>query len=353
MSFKRLVAVALTLALAMTMFVGCSCNKGKEIDKEAGLKVDDYIKLGKYTGFHYVINQKKFDEAVSEQTYSAEEVNRPAKKGDEVEFSYVGSIKGKKVAYLSQPSISVEIGQNNEKVYDIFANALIGCKKDDTKTVKVSGKDASAISKNKIKYSETVTFKLKVNAVNEVSYAKVTDKWVQEESDTDASNVKGFYDEIEEELDDTAKEDLWQRVIDNSTLYSKPKKLYKKEKEEFDSDQFYNAEQFGYKTVDEWYDFNGYTKKDLEKEYVNSVKSTLCMWAIVKEEDITVSEKEIEKKYKEQLQTLLDDGEKVTLEKVKKDYSRSEIKEAIYLEKAQNFVYDNSTVKKTYKVPKS
>ena len=77
------------------------------------------------------------------------------------------------------------------------------------------------------------------------------------------------------------------------------------------------------------------------------------MWAIVKEEHITVSEKDIEKEYKAQLKRLQDDGEEVTLEKVKKDYSKAEIKEAVYLEKAQEFVYDNSNVNKTYKVPKS
>ena len=95
---------------------------------------------------------------------------------------------------------------------------------------------------------------------------------------------------------------------------------------------------------------NGDTKESLEKEYMNQVKSTLVMWEIVKEEDINVSAKEIEQRYNDLYVELKDDDEVKTLADVKKEYSKAEIKEAVYLEKAQKFVYKNSTIKKTYKI---
>ena len=347
---KRLVSIVLTVALAVTMFTGCSCGYGKKIDKEAGFEVDKYIKLGKYNDFDYDIDQKKFDDLLDEKTFVATDVDRAAKAGDEIEFSYTGYIDGKKVADLSQDSIAVETDQKDNDIYKKFSDALIGKKKGDTATVKLSGAEASKISNSKKKYTDDVTFKLKVKGVSEVKHSKVTDEWVKDESEEDASNTKEFYDIMGVELEDNAKADLWQKAIDNATMSSWPPALYNKIKEEEEADARYNADQWDM-SLDEYYAMNGDTKKSLEKEYLNQVKSTLVMWAIVKEEEIKITDKDIENKYKELYEEVKDDYK--SLDELKKDYSKKEIREAVYLEKAQNFVYDNSNVKKTYKVPKN
>ncbi len=347
---KRVISIVLTVALAVTLFTGCSCGYSKKIDKEAGYDVDKYIKLGKYTGFNYNIDQKKFDEILEEKTFEAEEVSRAAKQGDEIEFSYTGYIDGKKEPDLSQHNISAETSQNDNDVYKKFTDALIGKKKGETATVHISGKEATKISNQKKKYTKPVTEKLKVIEVSEVNHAKVTDEWVKDESNEDASNTKEFYDIIEAELEDNAIADLWQRAIDNATMSSWPPELYNKVKEEEEADARYNADQWDM-TLDEYYAMSGETKETLEKEYMNQVKSSLVMWAIVKEEELKITEKEIAEKYEELFEEVKDDGDYKNLEELKKDYSKSEIKEAVYLEKAQNFVYDNSNVKKTYKVP--
>ncbi|MCR5430457.1 MAG: FKBP-type peptidyl-prolyl cis-trans isomerase [Eubacterium sp.] len=347
---KKLLSIVLTVALAITMFTGCSCGYGKKVDKEAGFEVDKYIKLGKYTGFNYDITQKKFDELLDEKTFEATEVSRAAKQGDEIEFSYTGYINGKNVDDLSQNSVAVETNKNDNDVYKKFTDALIGKKKGDHATVKLSGADASKISNSKKKYTDEVTFKLKVIDINEVKYSKVTDEWVKDESEEDASNTKEFYDIIEVELEDNAKADLWQKAVDNATMSSWPPELYNKVKEEEEADARYNADQWDM-SLNEYYKMNGDTKESLEKEYMNQVKSILVMWEIVKEEEIKVTDEDITKKYEELFNSVKDDGDYKTVDDLKKDYSKKEIKEAVYLEKAQNYVYDNSNVKKTYKVP--
>ena len=106
---KKVISLCLTVALAVSVFAGCSCGRDDEIDKEAGYKVDKYITLGKYKGFDYNIDQKKFDEELAFNTYDAQGVKRAAKKGDEIEFSTVGYIAGKKVDDLSRKNVEEEM----------------------------------------------------------------------------------------------------------------------------------------------------------------------------------------------------------------------------------------------------
>lgn len=346
---KKVIALCLTVALAVSLFAGCSCGRDSEIDKEAGYKVDKYIKLGKYKGFDYDIDQKKFDELLEEQTYEASEVSRAAKMGDEIEFSYTGYIKGKKVDDLSKDSVGVET-DNPDNDYKKFTDALIGKGKGDTATVKLSGADASKISKSKKKYTQSATFKLKVKEVSAVKHPKVTNEWVKDESNYDVNTADEFFKSLETELENNAVADLWQEAIDNAKMTSWPPKLYDKVKKESEQDAAYTADEWNM-SLDEYYAMNGDTKKTLEKDYLNQVKSTLVMWAIVKEENIKVTKKEIEARYKELLEDdLAEDDKYKTIADVKKDYPESEIKEAVYLNKAQIFVYDHSNVKKTYKV---
>lgn len=348
---KKVISLCLTVALAVSMFAGCSCGRDSEIDKEAGYKVDKYIKLGKYKGFDYDIDQKKFDDLLEEKTYEAEDVSRPAKKGDEIEFSYTGYVDGKEISDLTQNNIAAETDQKDNAVYKKMTDALIGKQKGDTASVKLSGADASKISKSNKKYTQDVTFKLKVKQVSAVKHAKITDEWVKEESnEDDAKNTKEFFAVIEDELETNAAADLWQKAIDNAKMTSWPPKLYDKVKKEEEQDAAYAADEWDM-SVQEYYDMRGDTKESLEKEYLNQVKSTLVMWAIVKEEDIKVTKKEIEDRYKEMLEVdLADDDDYKTIADVKKNYPESEIKEAVYLNKAQQFVCDNSTIKKSYEV---
>lgn len=344
---KRLLSIILAVALVTALATGCGCS-GRNVDDEAGYEVDKYIKLGQYKDFDYNIDQKKFDELFEEKTFSSEAVNRAAKMGDEIEFSYAGYIKGKKVKDLCQDNIAAETDQKDNAVYKKFTDALIGKKKGDTATVKLTGAEASKISSSNKKYTDDVTFKLKVIEVSKVEHAKVTNEWVKDESDSDADDVQGFYDELDEDLVDNAKAELWQKAIDKATMSSWPPELYDKVKEEEEADAAYNAEQWSM-SLDEYYKMNGDDKKTLEKEYMNQVKSTLVMWAIVAEENIKVTKSEIKDRYEALYEELKDDNGYKSIADVKKDYPEDEIKEAVYLQKAQDFVYDNSNVKKTYK----
>ena len=372
MSFKKLLSLVLTVALAATLFAGCGCGKKEKaineaIDKESGYEIDKYIELGKYTGFDYDIDQAKYDALLEEKTYEATSVDRAAKKGDEIEFSYTGYIKGKKVDDLSQDSVGAETS-NPDNDYKKLTDALIGKKVGDKVTVKLTGKEASKLSNDnmdaelygndyssvdskkskKKEYKDDVTFKLKVKDVSKVNHPKVTEDWVKNESNEDVETVDEFFQLIDLELKDNAREDLWEKAVNNSKMLDFPQKLYDKVKEESENNDYYDADEMGM-SLEEYHKQKGDTEESLERQYMKEVQSTLVAWAICKHENITVSEKEIEQRYKDLFDEIKEDKDTNTLDKVKKKYSKAEIKEAVYMDKAKDFVYDHSNVTKSYK----
>ena len=341
MNLKRIISIVLTVACASTLLVGCGSDN-KVIENK-------YVKLGQYKGFNYNIDQEKFDEMLADKTYEATEVSRAAKMGDEIEFSYVGYVDNKKEKDLTQKNISAETKQDDNAVYKKMTDALIGKKKGDTAKVKLSAEEASSISNSGKKYSKDVNVDLKVKEISEVNHPKVTDDWVKNESNEDVETAKEFFGVIDDELEQNAVADVWQKAVDNAKLKTWPPELYDRIEEEEIGDAKYNAAEWDM-TLEEYYAMNGDTQESLEKEYMNQVKSILVMQLIVKEEGIKVTNKEIEDRYNELFKEVKDGKEYKTLADVKKNYPRDEIEEAVSLEKAQAFVYENSKVKKTYKV---
>lgn len=373
MSFKKLLSLVLTVALAATLFAGCGCGKkekaiNEEADKDAGYKIDKYIKLGEYDGLKYDIDQKKFDDLLEQKTYEATSVDRASKKGDEVEISYKGYIKGKKVADLSQSNVGVETA-NPDNEYKKFTDAILGKKVGDKVKVKLSGEEATALSnKNrdeelngddysdvdpiiteKKEYKDEVTFKIKVLDVSVINHPKVTEDWVKYEcNEDDVNTVDEFFDLIDEELNAEADEDLWGQAVKNATLISYPQDLYDKVVEEKDADDNYEAAQNDM-TLEQYRKDQGETEESLENQYMKEVKSTLVAWAICKYENITVSEKEIEKKYKDLFEAVKEDKDYDTMEKVKEAYPKAEVKESVYFDKAREFVFKHAKKTKSYK----
>ena len=101
-------------------------------------------------------------------------------------------------------------------------------------------------------------------------------------------------------------------------------------------------------SVEEYKQFFGYTDEKLDEEYSSEVKSQLVMWQLVKDLGLEASAVEIEEMYeKEYAEVNLD-----SVEEMKKMYTVAEMKEAVLLEKAQQYVFDNAKVSYNYKIDK-
>lgn len=343
--------VVILAAFAGIIYYGKVVKPNKEVDKVAGYTVEDYIVMDKYTGFDYEITQALFDECVREETDSYEEVNRPIIAPDQVEFHVTGYVDGTETADISSKNAVIDIGTYSEGINKIFSDAMLGKKKGDKMNLDVAGVLANEVSESKANYAgKSVSFELKVVGINKLVREEVTDKWVKENyyDEYGLENKKDFYNWCKDIVLENATVEVWQLAVDSATMAGYPQELYDDIVLEFTQDANYYAEEFGMKTEDYLKDFCGYTDESLEEEYLNEVKSELVMWYIVKDQRLECTDKDIEAKYEE---LYLDIGYD-TVDEMKADYTKKEIKKAVLLEKAQAYVYEHSNIAENFAIPK-
>ena len=168
-----------------------------DINDKLGFNTDDYITVGNIKGLTYDLTQKEWDESINEDTDYTEDVNRASKSGDEISFSYTAYINNKKIEDLSEKEQSIDLGSYDSGIYKLFSDKLIGVKKGDKVTVKVTdGKEANELSRKKLDYTgKKITYKLSVEAVSEKHRDKITDQWVKDNyyEALGLSNKKEYY----------------------------------------------------------------------------------------------------------------------------------------------------------------
>lgn len=319
-----------------------------DIDDKVGYKAEDYIQLEQYTGFDYEITQDMFDECVSEETDYYDEVSRKAEETDQVEFNYVGYVDGKKDANISMTSIEFVLGEDTTGIYKTFSDAIIGHKAGEK--VEVSGVDATELSEDGSDYSDKeVSFTLKIKSVSKLVSEEINDEWVEDGyfDDYGLETADDFYNWCKDYLQEEAKVELWQMVLDNTQMSSYPQEVYDDVVLEFTQDANYYADLFGI-TADEYLtDFCGYTDETLEEEYINEVKSELAMWYIVKEQGFEATAEEIEEQYEE----LYLDMDYDSADDMKADYTDEEMEKVVLLGKVQDYVYENSNIIESFVMP--
>lgn len=344
------IAVIVILAtFAGVVYYGKVVKPKKDIDKKAGYKVEDYIVINKYTDFDYKITQDVFDECVKEETDYYEDVKRAAVVTDQIAFNYTAYIDGKKIDDISQKDAELDLGADEEGLYKLFSDAILGKKRGDKFEIEADGALANEVSFGDVDYSnKKVLFKVKVTGVSKFVSEKVTDKWVKENylDEYALENKKDFYDWCKDIIIENAKAEVWQLAVNSATMAGYPQELYDDIVLEFTQDANYYAEQFGMSTED-YLNVSGYTDESLEEEYLNEVKSELVMWYIVKEQRLECSEEDIEAKYEE----LYYDLGYETVDEMKAEYTKEEITKAVLLEKAQNYVFDHSNIAQNFTIP--
>lgn len=321
----------------------------QSIDKEVSYTPEDYIKIGQYTGFEYEITQDMFDEYLSEYNTYYETVRRACKERDQVDFNYTGKIDGKKDANISEKDAVITIGEDEGDVYEKFSDAMIGKKAGESVEITITGEEATFLSESGVEYTDDVTMVLKVTAVSEEIVEEMTDKWVKENllEDYGFETLQDVYDSTELELKEEAEVALWEMAVEKAVMTGYPDDLYEDIVVEFTQNANANAEYFGMDTEDYLYGVEGYTEETLEEAYLYDVKSELLMWALVKELLLDTTNAEVEAQYEEYAYEL---GYE-TVDEMKEVYTAAEMRESALLDKVHEYIYENSNVKISYKVP--
>ena len=320
-----------------------------DINKEVGYNTEEYIKLGQVKGIEDEISQEEWDENLADETNEYDVVDRAAKETDQVDVDIVAYIDNKKVDDLSMKEASFYIGKNDDaadkKVYD----KLIGTKAGQKLSLEVSGDEAKELAGSVEDYSgKKVKLEIKVRDVSELVVNKVTDKWVKENLEDlyGVTTAKELYEwEKQYIIESNLKERLWKKVVDNATMIGYPADLYNDIVAELDGHIEAEAKDEGI-SVKEYKKQYQYTDEKLDEEYTYNVKSELVMWQLVKDLGFEASDDEIEEMYENEYEEVNLDS----VEEMKKLYTKDEMKEAVLLDKAQQYVFDNAKISYNYKI---
>ena len=321
----------------------------RDINKEVGYNTEEYIKLGQVKGIEDEISQEEWDENLADETNEYDVVDRAAKETDQVDVDIVAYIDNKKVDDLSMKEASFYIGKNDDaadkKVYD----KLIGTKAGQKLSLEVSGDEAKELAGSVEDYSgKKVKLEIKVRDVSELVVNKVTDKWVKENLEDlyGVTTAKELYEwEKQYIIESNLKERLWKKVVDNATMSGYPADLYNDIVAELDGHIEAEAKDEGI-SVKEYKKQYQYTDEKLDEEYTYNVKSELVMWQLVKDLGFEASDDEIEEMYENEYEEVNLDS----VEEMKKLYTKDEMKEAVLLDKAQQYVFDNAKISYNYKI---
>lgn len=320
-----------------------------DINKEVGYNTEEYIKLGQVKGIEDEISQEEWDENLADETNEYDVVDRAAKETDQVDVDIVAYIDNKKVDDLSMKEASFYIGKNDDaadkKVYD----KLIGTKAGQKLSLEVSGDEAKELAGSVEDYSgKKVKLEIKVRDVSELVVNKVTDKWVKENLEDlyGVTTAKELYEwEKQYIIESNLKERLWKKVVDNATMSGYPADLYNDIVAELDGHIEAEAKDEGI-SVEKYKKQYQYTDEKLDEEYTYNVKSELVMWQLVKDLGLEASDDEIEEMYENEYEEVNLDS----VEEMKKLYTKDEMKEAVLLDKAQQYVFDNAKISYNYKI---
>lgn len=320
-----------------------------DINKEVGYNTEEYIKLGQVKGIEDEISQEEWDENLADETNEYDVVDRAAKETDQVDVDIVAYIDNKKVDDLSMKEASFYIGKNDDaadkKVYD----KLIGTKAGQKLSLEVSGDEAKELAGSVEDYSgKKVKLEIKVRDVSGLVVNKVTDKWVKENLEDlyGVTTAKELYEwEKQYIIESNLKERLWKKVVDNATMSGYPADLYNDIVAELDGHIEAEAKDEGI-SVKEYKKQYQYTDEKLDEEYTYNVKSELVMWQLVKDLGLEASDDEIEEMYENEYEEVNLDS----VEEMKKLYTKDEMKEAVLLDKAQQYVFDNAKISYNYKI---
>lgn len=325
---------------------------GKEVVIFAEIPVMPEVKLGKYKDFNINIEPKKISEKdvtneinkMQEQSARIIDVlDRPVKNGDIANIDFSGTIDGKLFDGGTAKAFDLNIG--SKSFIDNFEEQLIGLKIDDVKDVKVkfpenyhakemAGKDA--------------VFNVKINSIKEKQLPSLNDEF--------AANVSEFntFDEYKKDVKAKLKQNaveeakiekenkIIEKIVDELKV-EVPQCLIEQELEHIIQDLEYKLMYQGIK-LDDYAKYMNTTVEEIKKgksdEAERNIKIRLALQNIIKLENISVTDKEIESKIEEIAKKV-----KKTMSEYKETLSEERlnyIKNDILINKLLNFLLENN-----------
>ncbi|WP_026485984.1 trigger factor [Caldanaerobius polysaccharolyticus] len=327
-------------------------NKDLIIKAEVTLKPD--VKLGQYKGIEvekveYNVTdedvQKELEDMRNKNARLVAVEDRPVQKGDIVYIDFTGYVDGKPFEGGSAENYALEVGSNT--FIPGFEDQLIGAKAGAELDVKVKfPEDYGA----KDLAGKDATFKVKINDIKVKELPALDDEFAREVSEFDSLDElkKDIRARLEKEAEFKAKNQLTdavlKKVVDNASV-DIPDVMVNREIDnilaEFDLNmRYYGLDMYRYLR------YAGISEEqfrnNVKEEATNRVKTTLVIEKVAKEENIEVTQEDVDKEIEEMAKI-----NNVDVQKLKESYDEQRIehlKEHILVEKTIDFLVNNSKI---------
>ena len=329
-------------------------EKGKDLIFTAVMQTKPEANLGKYKGIEikkieYNVSDKDIEHELGHmQEHNARLISiedRPVETGDIATIDFEGFVDGKAFEGGKAEGHELEIGSNT--FIPGFEDQVIGMNIDEEKEIKVKFPD-EYFSKDLA--GKEAMFKVKVHEIKKKELPELDDEFAKDVSEFDTlkelkADIKSKQEKQNEEKAKYETQDAVIKELCKDVKVDIPSGMIEMEIDNMIKDIEQRLSYQGLK-LEQYLQMMGKTMEDIRKEYepqaIEGIKSRLALEAVIKEEKIEATDKEIEEKIKEMAKNYGKENDKEFLnnENVKKY-----IKQGIESEKAIDFLVKNAKIK--------
>ena len=335
MKKKLVLAAAALAAVSMT-----ACGSQSENVAAKDYKASDYVTLGTYTGLEVQQIREKtgltdeetqsaIDDALEQDATEREITDRVSEEGDYLDISYTCTQNGEVVDETGDSDAAMQLGQ-----YEYFdedgEKQLLGTKAGDTRTIVVDGGEEED--------PQSYTYEVTVKRVYTYDIPELTDDYARKQGYDSAEDMKkdvaaDALESTNEDYVSSAKDELLQDVVSNSTNDGYPQKLYDETLKQLDQ----SYQDFFGITVEDAFDGD---EDSLRSMVEDTLLQELVVDAIAEKEHIVVTQEELDT-YKQQA---VDQYGYDDISSLEAEYSDDTMAESLRNEKVRDFLYEKAKV---------
>lgn len=321
---------------------------GKPFIFEAKVAVKPEVELGQYKGVEVAkCDTEVTDEDVNEELTKVQNQNsrtvtvedRAVKDGDMTVIDFEGFVDG--VAFEGGKGENYPLTIGSHSFIDTFEDQIVGMNIGDEKEINVTFPEDYHVEDLK---GKPAMFKVKVNEIKEKQLPELDDDFAQDVSDFDTlaeykEDLKKTIAERKEKEAKAKKEDEAIAKIIESSKMDLPEAMVNTQVNRMVEEFAQRLQQQGL-SIDQYFQYTGMTAdkivEEMKPEAVKRIQSRLVLEAIVKAENIEVSDEEFEA----ELQKMAD-AYGMEIDKIKEfmgEYESKQIREDVAIQKAVELI---------------
>lgn len=308
-----------------------------------------YVTLGDYKNLSAdLVVEKVTDEELEEyedeqlgEYVTYEDASGPIKDGQMVQISLLVK-DGDEIVYDFSDEDGYEMIVGEEEFGTDVDARLIGANIGDVIDFSTSYDEDFA---DALLCGKDIDYHIEVWSISDVVYPELTDEFVKE--NFGEQSVEAWRETLTQELTSShqadaeldLREKLAQMAIDGSEITGYPKSLYEQMREETQAGYQSYADMFGC-TIDEIYEMLGVDEETRQQEYVDATYRTMVLSMIGEQENISLSDEQLQEKMEEYAQ----ENEYESVDEMLGEYDEASLKSYFQEEAVLDFLEENAKV---------